>query len=70
MRTEFDPAVIQAAREWLIDCFGNQEDEILEASDCDIYLNVCRFCDGGWNGFLKGLIDLTFSDSQYDHIEL
>jgi hypothetical protein len=67
MRTEFDPAVIQAAREWLIECFESQEEEILEAPDQVIYFNVCKHHDGGWNEFLKGLLDLSFSESQFDN---
>jgi len=55
MPTEFDPAVIQEAREWLIECFESQEEEILEATDQVIYFNVCKYFDGGWNQFLKCL---------------
>ena len=67
MRTEFNPAVIQAAREFLIGCFESQEEEILEATDQVIYLNVRKHYDGGWNGFLNGLTDISFSGSQFDN---
>jgi len=47
-----NPASLQSAREWLIECFEDQEDEILEASDNVIVREVERHYDGGLAGFL------------------
>jgi len=44
-------ALLADAREWLIECFPDQEDEILEASEEIIRHNVERHWDGGWASF-------------------
>ena len=43
---------ISAAREWLIDCFPNCEDDILEASTEAIFRGVAKHFDGGIAGFM------------------
>ena len=43
---------IAAAREWLIDCFPQCEEDILEASTEAIFRNVAKYFDGGISGFL------------------
>ena len=40
------------AREWLVECFGDQADEIEESSDAQIKREVERHYDGGWSAFL------------------
>ena len=40
------------AREWLIECFPDSEDEILELSAAQTERAVGRYYDGGWNEFL------------------
>ncbi len=47
-----DPAKIADMREWLVECFESQEDEILEAPPSIIVANVQRHWDGGLAGFL------------------
>jgi hypothetical protein len=44
--------MIEIGREWLIECFAGQEDEIVEASADVIFANVNRHWDGGWSGFV------------------
>jgi hypothetical protein len=43
---------LDIAREWLIECFGDQADEIEEASDREIKAEVERHYDGGWSAFV------------------
>ena len=43
---------VDDAREWLIECFGDQADEIEEASDAQIKREVDRHYDGGWPAFI------------------
>jgi hypothetical protein len=50
MQDAFAP--LDVAREWLIECFGDQQDEIEEASDREIKAEVDRHYDGGWAAFL------------------
>ena len=50
MPEQFIPCDI--AREWLIECFGGQADEIEEASDREIKREVERHYEGGWAAFL------------------
>ena len=40
------------AREWLIECFPDDEEEILELSAAETKRAVQRYYDGGWNEFL------------------
>lgn len=40
------------AREWLIECFADQQEEIEESSDTEIKREVERLYDGGWAAFL------------------
>ena len=40
------------AREWLIECFPDDEEEILELSAAQTERAVGRYYDGGWNEFL------------------
>ena len=40
------------ACEWLIECFPDDEDEILELSAAQTERAVERYYDGGWNEFL------------------
>ena len=44
---------IVVAREWLLECFGAQEDDINEASDRTIIREVARLHDGGIVGFIE-----------------
>lgn len=44
-------APIDVAREWLIECFADQQDEIEEATDAEIKREVDRHYDGGWAAF-------------------
>jgi hypothetical protein len=44
-------ALLADAREWLIECFPEQEDEIREANEHTIRQNVERHYDGGWSSF-------------------
>jgi hypothetical protein len=44
---------IVVAREWLLDCYPNQEEDIVEASDWNIIREVARLHDGGIDGFLE-----------------
>lgn len=41
------------ARDWLIDCYPNQEDEINQACDEDIERHVEREYCGGIESFIK-----------------
>ena len=41
------------AREWLIECFPDSEDEILELTAAETKRAVERYYDGGWNEFLS-----------------
>lgn len=45
--------MIDAAREWLVECFESQADEIAEAAADVIRANVDRFFDGGWASFCR-----------------
>jgi hypothetical protein len=47
------PEQIVVAREWLLECFGDQEDDINESSDRTIIREVARLHDGGIDGFLE-----------------
>jgi predicted Zn-dependent protease with MMP-like domain len=47
------PEQIVVAREWLLDCYPNQEEDIVEASDWNIIREVARLHDGGIDGFLE-----------------
>ena len=40
------------ARGWLIECFPDSEDEILELTDAQTKRAVGRYYDGGWSEFL------------------
>lgn len=40
------------AREWLIECFPESEDEILDLSAAETQRAVHRYYDGGWKEFL------------------
>lgn len=40
--------LIEDAREWLVECFEAQEDEIMEAPAAVIVWNVEKHYDGGW----------------------
>ena len=44
---------IAVAREWLLECFPDQDDDISEASDRTIIREVARLHDGGIAGFLE-----------------
>ena len=46
------PQRIAAARDWLLDCFPNDEDDILEASDRNIVRETQRHFGGGWDQFV------------------
>jgi len=41
------------AREWLIECFPDAEDEILELTAAEAKRAVERYYDGGWKEFLS-----------------
>ena len=41
------------AREWLIECFPDAEDEILELSAAQTKRAINRYYDGGWQEFLS-----------------
>ena len=45
------------AREWLVECFPDSEDEILELSATETERAVNRYYDGGWNEFLAANSD-------------
>jgi hypothetical protein len=47
-----DADTIAAAREWLMDCFPNEEEDILEASDRKIVRETHRHYAGGWSQFV------------------
>jgi hypothetical protein len=47
-----DPAKLADMRDWLVDCFESQEDEIREAPPALVLANVQRHFDGGLSGFL------------------
>jgi hypothetical protein len=56
MPDAFNEQTYAAAREWLIECFEDQEDEILKASNATIRREVDRLFDvSGWAGFVRGL---------------
>lgn len=40
------------AREWLIECFPDDEDDILSLSDDQTQRAINRYYDGGWHEFL------------------
>ena len=42
---------LDIAREWLIECFADQQDEIEESTDAEIKREVDRLYDGGWSTF-------------------
>jgi hypothetical protein len=44
--------LIEDAREWLTECFGEQGEEIAEASAAVIVANVNRLYEGGWLSFV------------------
>jgi hypothetical protein len=44
---------IAAAREWLMDCFPDDQDEIEEATDRTIVRETHRHYGGGWDGFIR-----------------
>ena len=41
------------AREWLIECFPDSEDEILELTAAETKRAINRYYDGGWQEFLS-----------------
>lgn len=41
------------AREWLIECFPDVEEEILELSAAQTKRAINRYYDGGWQEFLS-----------------
>ena len=41
------------AREWLIECFPDAEEEILELSATETERAINRYYDGGWQEFLS-----------------
>ena len=45
--------LIDEAREWLVECFEEQAEEIAEASAAIIRQNVERHYDGGWSAFVN-----------------
>ena len=47
-----DADTIAAAREWLMDCFGDQSEEIEDATDRTIVMETHRHYAGGWNQFV------------------
>ena len=40
------------AREWLVECFPDDEEEILELTAAQTQRAVGRYYDGGWKEFL------------------
>jgi hypothetical protein len=52
LAADLDPAKIADMREYLVECFESQQDEILEAPPAIIVANVQRHWDGGLAGFL------------------
>lgn len=48
-----DAELIAAAREWLIECYPDEEDDILESSADRIRRAVARDYDGGWPEFVR-----------------
>lgn len=49
---EQSPELVALAREWLCDCFGEQEDEIMDATPRRIAREIERLWDGGADGFI------------------
>ena len=47
-----DSDTIAAAREWLMDCFGDDVEDIEEASDRTIVMETHRQYAGGWSQFV------------------
>ena len=45
--------LIDDAREWLVECFEEQAEEIAEASSAIIRHNVEKHYDGGWSAFVN-----------------
>jgi hypothetical protein len=52
------PQRVAAARDWLLDCFPNDEDDIVEASDRTIVRETQRHFGGGWDQFVVAGCDV------------
>jgi hypothetical protein len=48
--------IYDAAIDWLLDCFPDDEDEILALVDEDLQRAVERHYEGGWAAFEKATI--------------
>ena len=44
--------IFAIGREWLIECFPDDEDEILELTAAQTKRAINRYYDGGWSEFL------------------
>ena len=48
-----DADTIAAAREWLMDCFPDCEEDVEEATDRYIVKQTHRHYSGGWDAFIR-----------------
>lgn len=50
------PHILHDAREWLIDCFPDQDLEIMKATHGEVVHSVQRLWDGGLHAFIRSSI--------------